>query len=419
MTTKSKTPRTAAKRTRRKSVSEDRGEIVSLNVYSSQDPRKGSTKEAFLGEIPDSETYRVEAARTFGGDRNYLFVPRYTDGTYGASFAQYCPEVIEEVSEEMLIEAEADDDPPAADVEKIIDRRLDQRLAMMRQANPSTPQQGTTITELVLALKQLDELRGRTDPQPKDGAADFVGQLRAMEEVRRMFAPKEANLRPIQPEHKPTALEALITLASEEPATLAAIRSRFLGSEGEESGLLQMLPIIAPFAERAIHSISSAIAAYARPSASPTVQGDGQNIPQPQTPNASSGTQPQDEVATLAYQRLIARVLSAMAMNTDVDAVIGALDGFCNLFPEHAATIGNLMSAPAENVLQLINQTVPDAEQVTAAPHALDWMRTLQTAFSNGYEQEDFGEDGVDGGQSIGPDRKNSTAANSDQTIGK
>jgi hypothetical protein len=65
------------------------------------------------------------------------------------------------------------------------------------------------------------------------------------------------------------------------------------------------------------------------------------------------------------------------------------------------------MSSPAENVLQLINQMVPDAEQITTAPHALGWMRMLQAAFNDGFEQEESDSDGEEEGQqSIGQAEK-------------
>ncbi|MFN0112987.1 MAG: hypothetical protein ACKVZH_29355 [Blastocatellia bacterium] len=389
MAEKIKTTRARTGRQGRSKATTEGITIERLVVHLSDDPGKNGGNIRLieqLGEIPVSENYRVDAAREYGSGRWYAFTPRRPDGTFDAKkrWVAECVDLAEadiESDDEEPIEDSDGYEPSAAFVEKIADRMA----AKLRQFNPAVSQPSGNLTELVTALKQLDDLRGKGEPQPTSGSADFIGQLRQLEEVRRMFAPKESNPTPIIRESELTTEQALLKLIAEDPLALAAAREKFLGSEGDSLGWLQIAQAFAPVIERGITALASALS----PRSSAT-------MPANETPGISPSNQTQNESLPpqtmggdiQAYQRLVARLLSAMASNADVEPVVTAIDGFCELFPEHQRMVEDLLSAPAESVLQFIGQNVPNAQPVVNAPHALEWMLKLQAAFIPGDEDK-------------------------------
>lgn len=389
MAEKTKTTRVRTGRPIRSKAATEDITIERLVVHLSDDPGKNGGNIRLieqLGEIPVSENYRVDAAREYGSGRWYAFTPRRPDGTFDAKkrWVAECVDLVEtdiERDDEEPLEDSDGYEPSAAFVEKIADRMA----AKLRQFNPAVSQPSGNLTELVTALKQLDDLRGKSEPQPTSGAADFVGQLRQLEEVRRMFAPKESNPTPIIRESELTTEQALLKLIAEDPLALAAAREKFLGGEGDSLGWLQIAQAFAPVIERGITALASALS----PRSSATIPtNETPSLPQPDHSQNGSAPPQAMGVDVQAYQRLIGRLLSAMASNADVDPVVTAVDGFCELFPEHQRMIEDLLNAPAEGVLQFIGQNIPNAQPVVNAPHALEWTRKLQAAFIPGDEDK-------------------------------
>lgn len=211
-----------------------------------------------------------------------------------------------------------------------------------------------------------------------------------------MFAPKEHNPTPITREAELTTEQALLRLITDDPLALAAAREKLLGSEGEGLGWLQIAQAFAPVLERGIATLASA---FASRSSAPM---PANNQPGFSTPEQSqNGSAPPQAMGAdmQAYQRLVGRLLSAMASNAEIDPVVTAIDGFCELFPEHQRMIEDLLSTPAETVLQFIGQNVPSAQSVVNAPHALEWMQKLQAAFApSDDDQKASGEPGKENG---------------------
>jgi hypothetical protein len=139
----------------------------------------------------------------------------------------------------------------------------------------------------------------------------------------------------------------------------------------------------------------NAPATHETPAASPEMPMPhaGETPPEPQstppgeTPHAIG-------MGLQAFQRPLSRLLSALAVNGDVEPVISALDAFVELFPEHQPMIENLMTAPAEGVLQFLAHNVPNAAPVVTAAHAAEWMQKLQAAFLANDDQQTAEDDG-------------------------
>lgn len=366
------TAKTRQTRSRNNADQKSKGEIVSFDVFLSEDPfeaGKESKKEP-LGPITFSQNYLKDAAQQFGGGEYYYFLPRHADGSFGTGKTLFCPKVDAELIEEQFIddgiEAETMTGP---DIRRIIREEM--------SSTVRNPQSGhsSSIIELVTAMKELKSMTA--EDEPKDKAAELVGTLKMYDEIRRMFSPREENPRPIIENRPMTTEAALLKLISEDPIALAAARERLLGSEGESFSFMQLLPAIMPTVERIVSSITDAMKA-ANPA--PAINRNATILQPPQT-------QPGDDLMMQAYGRIFNSFLNALATNSDVEPIITAFDSFCNLFPEHELMIEGLMTQPPEMVIGFLNQTLPQAANILNAPHAIDWIKRLQEAYTK--EPED------------------------------
>ena len=371
------TTKTRQTRSRNNADQKSKGEIVSFDVFLSEDPfeaGKESKKEP-LGPITFSQNYLKDAAQQFGGGEYYYFLPRHADGSFGTGKTLFCPRVDQEAIEEPFIED---------DIEAETMTRPDIRRIIREEMSSSVrnPQNGhaSNIIELVTAMKELKAMTA--EDEPRDKTSEIIGTLKGFEEIRRMFSPREENPRPII-ESKPMTTEAaLLKLISEDPIALAAARERLLGSEGESFSFMQLLPAIMPTVERIVSSITDAMKA-ANPSPAIISQpGGDQSSPerafiQPQSPQ----TQTTGDMSMQAYGRVFNSFLTALATNADVEPIVTSFDSFCNLFPEHALMIEGLMTQPPEMVIGFLNQALPQAANVLNAPHAVDWIKRLQEAY--------------------------------------
>src|SRR5689334_7541720 len=105
-------------------------------------------------------------------------MPRYSDGTFGASYVQFCPAVVEEGGGGST--ADASNDLPADEL-----KRIDQQLATLRQEllagihrNNAPAQPQNSIGEIIAAVEAIDRMRSKNEPQQKDNAPDLVGRVR-------------------------------------------------------------------------------------------------------------------------------------------------------------------------------------------------------------------------------------------------
>ena len=286
-------------------------------------------------------------------------------------------------------------------------RLLTGGLPAQRFANSAPPQ--SSLTEMVTALKQLDDLRGKGETKPKDSAAELIGQLKTLDEVRRMFAPKEANPVRIERETELTTEQALMKLIAEDPVALAMMREKLIGGENEAVGWLQAAQTFAPVIERGLSVLTTIIAQrQAAPVMPPPMPTNVPGMPPPTHTAPAMPPPAQHPIVSepppmgadaQAYQRLIGRLLAAMETNTPVEPIANMLDGFCELFPEHQKMIVDLLSNKAEDLLQFIGQNVPGAQVAASAPHALEWTRKLMAAFFSNDDQQDSEESNKGGDQ--------------------
>jgi len=388
------TTKTRQTRSRNNADQKGKGEIVSFDVFLSEDPfeaGKESKKEP-LGPITFSQNYLKDAAQQFGGGEYYYFLPRHADGSFGTGKTLFCPRVDGEIIEEQFIddgiEAEAMTGP---DIRRIIREEM--------SSSVRNPQNGhsSNIIELVTAMKELKAMTA--EDEPRDKASEIVGTLKMYDEIRRMFSPREENPRPMI-ESKPMTTEAaLLKLISEDPIALAAARERLLGTEGESSfSFMQLLPAIMPAVERIVSSITDAMKAanpapaINQPAISPQPGGDQPSPATAFNPSQSPQAQPGGDLSMQAYGRVFNSFLNALATNEDVEPIVTAFDSFCNLFPEHELMIEGLMTQPPEMVIGFLNQALPQAANVLNAPHAVDWIKRLQEAYTKEPDDQPFDE---------------------------
>lgn len=408
MTAKAKIQRTPAKRTRRKNGTEDRGEIVSLNVYLSQDPRNGATKEEFLGEIPDSETYREEAARTFGGNRNYLFVPRFGDGTFGASWPQFCPEVIEGADEAMLIEDEAEGDLPDAEIEKTLDRKFEtfrqELLTAIHRTNPAAAPQ-TSIGEIITAVKALDELRAKPEPQaskPQPQPKSLLEQLRELKEVKALLVEDE---RPQTPTPAPLTPELVLAKAIvENPSKFGVFTERLMAKvlgdeEPDEAG--SWAKVLAPLVTQVADNLPGILQTVSMgvQMRQPVMQNGQPGMPHavPATPHdqptPEQAAPPADIAAAMnvdpmqAYQHLIGSLLTRLEQNAPTSEAAAAVNAFILQHPQFEEFLLDFVQMPTPQLLATLGQ-IPGAAHLPALPHAAQWLDGLRAELLTDEEGE-------------------------------
>ncbi len=231
----------------------------------------------------------------------------------------------------------------------------------------STPpvSSGASITELVAALKSLDELRVRQEARASDPAPDFLAQLRALEEARKLLMPTktENTTQPSQPDVSVEA--AILRLIREDRIALSEVTSRLLGANGDETpGWLQMLsPLVRAVADN--FGLIAQAALMLIPSRDP---GTAQPPPKDGRPNPQADP----------YSELFGEVLSAIGLNSDPGLVVRRIEAFLALNPVYDEPLLHFLgSAPAE-LIQTIAQ-IPGASHLAQMPHVPDWIARLQT----------------------------------------
>lgn len=285
-----------------------------------------------------------------------------------------------------------------------------------------------SFVEMLEAVKMLDEMRGQRQ-QPKT----LAEQLREVKEINELINPRREQPQPQQPQQSQLSEEEVLlkTILSADGGKLIdrigdGLLKKVMG-EGGTSATDSWLDFakdalasgqaaeIVKAAFGGIGSLFSSVMPIRPQPMQPTIQPTAaqqqqpqQQQQQPEQPQQPPETQPQDsQVLQMAIERMVGRILPAMAINGDVILISNTLVSFCDVFPEQRPMIDGWMSAPAENLLAMLGQMVPGAAQVIAQPHALDWMQRLQTAYLNsedepeteGTENEKGAEDGTTTGQ--------------------
>ena len=302
------------------------------------------------------------------------------------------------------IELGDEDELSETDVDAILDRKLAEfrreLLSAIHHDNGSQQAQPqTSLSELVTALRSLDDLRAKPEPQTQN-APNLIGQLRELEEVRRMFTLKEPNPRPIEAERELTTERALLKLIGEDRVTLAALRDRIIGGDGEEldmaSHLIQQLPQIMPHVTQMVTSIANTITAAFQRSSAPAqadpggqpfqqaMPGDAQQPAQTMPANAplqpAQATQPDQGQQFTPQDELLNTLIAALEQNAPIPDVCGVIYASEVRHPELGETIDGLVSLSTDQLLQMVTAIYPPVVQM---PHARAWLKSLVEALTS------------------------------------
>ncbi|HMY75433.1 MAG TPA: hypothetical protein PLQ88_26675 [Blastocatellia bacterium] len=272
----------------------------------------------------------------------------------------------------------------------------------------------SSIASLLEGIKMLDEMRGQANPQKS-----LVEQLREVKEIYEFANPRREPSVPAprQPEPFDPEVAVINMLAKNDESLMTRLSKGLVGKLLGDKAAEEPEPWYAELAKDIIKSGQAPLIARelmsglgslftpflpkpAMQPAQPPIAGQtpmsatlqtptqtpALNTPEPTAPQF--GGQSQDEIAAMvAVRRLIGRILPAMQMNTDPIPIVTLLISHCDVLPEHEPLIQAWMEAPAESLLLLLNQNVPEAQQITSLPHALEWTQKLQAAYLTDEEE--------------------------------
>lgn len=262
------------------------------------------------------------------------------------------------------------------------------------------PPPAASITELVAALKALDELRARPELGSSNPAPDLLSQLRMLEEAKKILAPPQADTPAPQPPPDLSIEAAVLRLIKEDRMALSEVTGRLLGVNGDETpGWLQLFsPLVravadnfGTIAQTALLLVQSQPSAPPQPQPSPQPGAPAQAAPQQQTIPPRPEPRPQQAPDPDAYGRLIGEVLQAMAMNSDPEIVSRQIDAFITLNPAFEEPLLRFLGLPPSDLLAIVAQ-IPEAGHLAQFPHAKEWIVKLQ-----GFLFPDEGEDSGQG----------------------
>lgn len=279
----------------------------------------------------------------------------------------------------------------------------------------------SSIASLLQGIRMLDEMRGQANPQKS-----LVDQLREIKEINDLIAPRREQPHANAPQPTLSEEEALLkTLLRADKGKLiidkisSGLLKKAIGDTAESEAnpwielardvissgqaaeivkvamgglgslftpLFHKPPIQQPAQPQIIASAAMAQPPMPEPTTPPAL-----NQPEP-TAQQFGGQSPEEIAVMVAIRRLVARILPAMQMNADPIPTVNLLVSHCDVFPEHAPLIQLWMQGPAESLLMMLNQNVPEAQAITAMPHALEWTQKLQAAyFADEEESEENG----------------------------
>lgn len=285
----------------------------------------------------------------------------------------------------------------------------------------------SSIASLLEGIRMLDEMRGQANPQKS-----LVEQLREVKEIYEFTNPRREPSAPAPRQPEPLDPEiALLSMLAKDEDLMARISKGLAGKLFGEKVAEEPDPwadivkdVIksgqAPMIVReAISGLGSLLSPFLPKSAAqqpaqnhapaePPMTAASENAAQPPALNQAGpqaqqfgGQSPEEIAVMVAVQRLIGRILPAMQMNVEPGPIVDLLISHCDVFPEQEPMIQAWMQAPAESLLLLLNQNVPEAQPITALPHALEWTQKLQAAYFPDDEQseensaENGGQDGT------------------------
>lgn len=261
------------------------------------------------------------------------------------------------------------------------------------------PPPAASITELVDALKALDELRARREPESSNSAPDLLSQLRMLEEARKILAPPKVEAPRPQPPPELSIEAAVLRLIKEDRMAISEVTGRLLGGNGdEEPGWIQLFsPLIRAVADN-FGTIAQAalLLVQSRPIAAPPAQTQPQAAPSPQNATPSQAIPPgqspipQQAANPDAYGQFIGEILQAMAMNVDPEIVSRRIEAFIALNPSFEDPLLRFLGIAPIDFLSMVAQ-IPEAAHLAHLPHAKDWISKLQELLFPG-DGEDSGE---------------------------
>lgn len=276
-----------------------------------------------------------------------------------------------------------DDDPIEEDTPAIRNPIITPPSPIVYQTPPPP---AASISELVAALKALDELRARPEPKSSNPAPDLLSQLRMLEEAKKILAPPKAETPAPQPQPDLSIEAAVLRLIKEDRMALSEVTGRLLGANGDETpGWMQLFsPLVRAVADN-FGTIAQAalLLVQSQPSVPPQTHpptqpgAPPQAAPPPQAIPPRPEQMPQQTPNPDAYGRIIGEVLQAMAMNSDPETVSRQIEAFITMNPAFEEPLLRFLGLPPSDLLAIVAQ-IPEAGHLAQFPHAIEWIVKLQ-----------------------------------------
>lgn len=391
------------------------------------DGRTDTKSRKFVGQVLNNPDWMRQVSALYGPGY-YFFLPRKRDGKLAGGISTFVPPMFGEVPTEEAEEDEIDgfdfDDESELVTEQLRNRNLQLEIELARlkererlraemtpvRTSAPTPA-APTLTDQIELLLKLDKLRGAqpqpSPPQSISAPKSLLEQLRELEEVRALLAPKVES----QPNPAPMAVDSLASVAvalfnsaqgdDAKEGALAAVQ-RLFGLDVEPQrpwwqelaiSLAQnemvgqaIAPLIGTVSQFSLNQMAKVQGASAQPQQQPPAK----TAATPTTPPPTPQSEPRGR--RLSPEEALEVVFADWRANQPVERAAGIVQQMLN-HPQYGMMLQAILAAdPADTIAQL----APMNPDLPTLPHSQEWLTKLIKSFAN-----EETEDGIDKAENV------------------